>query len=171
MGFRPGKGADRPSPVSLVLAALVVDPRVVVNPVQARQLLAAVTYLGGRRRQDRERGARLYAFFACLYYGGLRPGEAQNLRTPDLELPPSGWRRLLLAGSRTDVSGRYYAGDDRYRDRRLKRRAPDEVRPVPIPPVLVEILRAHLDTFPTAEDGRLFFGVQTGRVVAGLLDP
>ena len=32
-----------------------VDPRVVVNPMQARQLLAAVTYGGGRRRRDRER--------------------------------------------------------------------------------------------------------------------
>lgn len=143
----------------------LVDPRVVVNPVQARQLLAAVTYVGGRRRQDRERGARLHGFFACLYYGGLRPGEAQNLRTSDLELPPSGWGRLLLAGSRTDVSGRYYAQGDDYQDRPLKRRAPEEVRPVPIPPVLVEILRAHLDEFPTAADGRLFFGVQTGRIV------
>ncbi len=143
----------------------VVDPRVVVNPGQARQLLAAVTYVGGRRRQDRERGARLHAFFACLYYGGLRPGEAQNLRRPDLELPPTGWGRLLLVGSRTDVSGRYYAEDDEYQNRPLKRRAPEEVRPVPIPPVLVEILGAHLATFPTATDGRLFFGVQSGRVI------
>jgi len=65
-----------------------IDPRVVVNPAQARQLLAAVTYVGGRRRRDR--GARLPAYSACLYYGGPRPGEAQNLRTNDLDLPPRG---------------------------------------------------------------------------------
>lgn len=143
----------------------MVDPRVVVNPTQARQLLAAVTYVGGRRRQDRDRGARLHAFFASLYYGGLRPGEAQNLRRPDLELPPTGWGRLLLAGSRTDVSGRYFADGDGFQDRPLKRRAPEDVRPVPIPPDLVEILRAHLATFPTAPDGRLFFGVESGHAV------
>ena len=42
----------------------VVDPRVVVNPAQAQQLLAAVTYVGGRRRRDRDRGRRQRAFFA-----------------------------------------------------------------------------------------------------------
>jgi hypothetical protein len=31
-----------------------------------------------------------------------------------------------------------------------------EVRPVPIPPKLVAILRWHLDEFGTATDGRLF---------------
>ena len=83
-----------------------VDPRVVVNPVQARQLLAAVTYVRAHRRRDRERGRRLYAFFASLYYGGLRPGEAQQLRRDDCECcPADGWGELLLSGSRAEVSG------------------------------------------------------------------
>lgn len=141
----------------------VVDPRVVVNPAQARQLLAAVTYVGGRRRRDRDRGARLHAFFACLYYAGLRPGEAQNLRTTDLDLPAEGWGRLLLSGSRTEVSASYYAPPGaRHQDRPLKRRSAEEVRPVPIPPALVGILRAHLDAYPPAPDGRLFVAVESG---------
>jgi len=37
-----------------------VDRRVVVNPAQARQLLAATTYVG------RASGRRLTAFFACM---------------------------------------------------------------------------------------------------------
>ena len=143
-----------------------MDPRVVVNPAQARQLLAAVTYVRARRRRDRERGRRLYAFFACLYYGGLRPGEAQQLRRDDCVLPAEGWGELLLTGSRTEVSGRHYAPRGaRHHERPLKRRSAEEVRLVPIPPVLVAILRQHLDEFGTASDGRLFFGVERGENV------
>jgi integrase len=146
----------------------VVDPRVVVNPAQARQLLAAVTYISGRRRRDRDRGQRLHAFFACLYYGGLRPGEANGLRDVDCDLPAEGWGRLTLAGSRTEVSAGHYAPRGaRHHERPLKRRRPEDVRLVPIPPVLAAILREHLTTVGTAQDGRLFFGVQTGENVPG----
>ena len=145
-----------------------VDPRVVVNPVQARQLLAAVTYVGGRRRRDRDRGRRLHAFFACLYYGGLRPGEAQQLRRDDCVLPAGGWGELLLTGSRTEVSAGYDAPRGaRHHERPLKRRSPEDVRPVPIPPTLVTILVDHLAEFETAPDGRLFFGVERGENVPG----
>lgn len=51
----------------------VVDRRVLVNALQARQLLAAVSYVGS---WDRCRGRRLVAFYAVLYYAGLRPAEA-----------------------------------------------------------------------------------------------
>jgi integrase len=146
----------------------VVDPRVVVNPAQARQPLAALTYVGGRRRQDRDRGRRLHAFFACLYYAGLRPGEAQQLRDTDCVLPAEDWGELLLTGSRTEVSAGYFAPRGaRHHERPLKRRSPEAVRQVPIPPVLVEILREHLDVHGTARDGRLFFGAQTGENVPG----
>jgi integrase len=102
-----------------------VDPRVVVNPAQARQLLAAVTYVVGRRRQDRDRGRRLRAFFACIYYAGLRPGEVQHLHRVDCVLPDNGWGELLLTGSRSEVSGRHYAPRGaRHHERPLKRRRP-----------------------------------------------
>ncbi|MFE2970318.1 hypothetical protein ACFXKC_43040 [Streptomyces sp. NPDC059340] len=38
----------------------------------------------------------------------------------------------------------------------LKRRAAKATRPVPIPPVLVRMLREHIRTFGVAPDGRLF---------------
>lgn len=134
-----------------------VDPRVVVNPAQARQLLAAVTYVSSRKYNRRDRGERLYGFFACLYYGGLRPGEAQQLRDTDAKLPAAGWGELVLSGSLTGVAGEYYNDGARHADRRpLKRRRREDVRRVPVPPALVAILRAHLDTFGTASDGRLF---------------
>ncbi|WP_236050643.1 hypothetical protein [Nonomuraea cypriaca] len=55
-----------------------VDPRVVVNPRQAQELLTAVTYIGRRGR-----GRRLMALFACMYYAALRPAEAVGLRIQD----------------------------------------------------------------------------------------
>ncbi|MFF5210396.1 hypothetical protein [Streptosporangium sp. NPDC000396] len=66
-----------------------VDPRVAVDPRQARELLTMVTYVGGRGR-----GRRLMALFACMYYAALRPAEAIGLRLQDCHLPAKGWERL-----------------------------------------------------------------------------
>lgn len=57
--------------------AETVDRRSVVNHAQARALLTAV----GKRNPDLE------AFFACMYYAALRPGEAIALTEPCLDLP------------------------------------------------------------------------------------
>ena len=57
-----------------------VDPGVVVNPRQASELLIALTYVGER---DLDRGARLVAFFAVLYYAAARPAEGLALRESD----------------------------------------------------------------------------------------
>jgi integrase len=61
-----------------------VDRRSVVNPRQARALLEAV-------RAQRPSGPRLVAFFAVMYYAGLRPEEAINLGKDNLILPPQVW--------------------------------------------------------------------------------
>jgi integrase len=55
----------------------VVDRRVVVNPTQAQALLTAVADIC----------PSLEAFFACMYYAGLRPSELRHLREADLDLP------------------------------------------------------------------------------------
>lgn len=134
-------------------AVAQVDPGVVVNPRQARELLTAVTYSGVR---DLERGARLVAFFATLYYAAARPAEAMALRDTDCKLPRSGWGELALGESRP-IAGKRWTDSGETHDRRgLKHRPPGEVRYVPIPPVHVVILRQHLDTYGTTDDGRLF---------------
>ncbi|HZM84477.1 MAG TPA: hypothetical protein VFC19_52830 [Candidatus Limnocylindrales bacterium] len=46
-----------------------VDRQVVANVRQVRELLTALTYVGGRIK---DRGLRLVAFFACLYFAGMR---------------------------------------------------------------------------------------------------
>ena len=58
-----------------------VDRRSVVNPRQARALLEAV-------RAQQPSGPRLVAFFAVMYYAGLRPEEAINLSRDNVIMPP-----------------------------------------------------------------------------------
>ncbi|MFJ2827415.1 tyrosine-type recombinase/integrase [Streptomyces sp. NPDC087263] len=138
-----------------------VDRRVLVNAVQGRQLLTAVSYVGS---WDRNRGRRLVAFYAVLYYAGLRPAEAVGLRLSDCYLPETGWGTLTLRETRP-VSGKQWTDSGERHDRRgLKAREANTDRPVPIPPVLVAILRAHLKEFGTAKEGRVF-GNERGGVV------
>lgn len=63
-----------------------VDRRSVINPAQGRTLLGAV-------RAHSDYGAQLEAFFALLYFAGLRPGEALDVHKDDLQLPETGWGR------------------------------------------------------------------------------
>ncbi|MFD0656361.1 tyrosine-type recombinase/integrase [Thermocatellispora tengchongensis] len=142
-----------------------VDPRVVVNPRQARELLTAVTYVGKRGRGRRGRGQRLMAMFACMYFAALRPGEAVSLRKQDCHLPAQGWGRLTLDVSRPEVNRKWTDTGDAHEQRGLKHRGEDDVRVVPIPPELVKILRQHIEEFGVAPDGRLFRS-ERGGVVA-----
>jgi integrase len=136
-----------------------VDPRVLVNPRQARELLTALSYVGG---YGRARGRRLVGFFATLYYAGPRPAEALGLTADQCELPGRGWG-VLTFGPTLPVAGKQWTNTgDRHDRRGLKQRDPDAERPVPIPPELVRILTEHIDTFGLADDGRLFFNERRG---------
>ncbi|MFI2375801.1 tyrosine-type recombinase/integrase [Streptomyces sp. NPDC018964] len=130
-----------------------VDPRVLVNDVQARQLLTAVSYIGSVHRN---RGRRLVAFFGCMLYAAMRPAEVVGLRLEDCHLPEQGWGTLTLRETRPISGKKWTDSGDRHDKRGLKSRDPGTDRPVPIPPVLVAMLRAHREEFGTAKDGRLF---------------
>ncbi|PRX47072.1 phage integrase family protein [Prauserella shujinwangii] len=131
-----------------------VDPGVVAKPRQVRELLTALTYVGER---DPDRGRRLVAFFATIYYAGARPGEVMGLRDTDCTLPDDGrWGELVLGETRPAAGKRWTDSGEAHDQRGLKHRSPKERRHVPIPPALVAILRRHIDTYGTSEDGRLF---------------
>ncbi|MFZ3596932.1 tyrosine-type recombinase/integrase [Streptomyces sp. BH104] len=131
----------------------VVDPRVLVNTVQGTQLLTAVSYVGSIHRN---RGRRLVTYFACLMYAAMRPSEGVGLKLDDCHLPEKGWGTLTLRETRP-VSGKKWTDSGTRHDRRgLKAREVKSDRPVPIPPILVAMLRAHIAEFGTAKDGRLF---------------
>jgi integrase len=135
----------------------VVDPGVVVNRRQAEELLIAVSYQG-------RIGPRLVAFFACLYFAGLRPGEAVELRADrSLDLPDSdGWGTLYLRESAPTVGSAWSVSGRRRDPRQLKHRAQEEVRPVPCHPALTGYLHRHIAEFGTSADGRLFRGERGG---------
>ncbi|MBP2708213.1 tyrosine-type recombinase/integrase [Microbispora sp. RL4-1S] len=134
-----------------------VDRRSVVNPDQARALLAAVA-------SQKPSGALLMPFFAVLYFTGLRPEEAVNLREKDLTLPDAAdtWGELYLTGATPEV-GKEWTDTGEQRDTRgLKHRAEGETRSVPCPPELVTILRRHLKDHGTGPGGRVFHGAHGG---------
>jgi len=135
-----------------------VDPRVVINAEQARRFFAAVA-------ANSERGRRMKAFFGCMYYAGLRPEEAVDLRREHLvSLPedPGEWGDMLLTHSEPR-SGSRWTSTGKPRERRaLKHRADGDTRHVPIHPDLVAMLREHLAAYGTGPDGRIFIGPRGG---------
>ncbi|EDY47072.1 integrase [Streptomyces clavuligerus] len=138
-----------------------VDPRVLMNNVQAQEFLTAVSYIGSVHRN---RGRRLVPFFGCIIYAALRPAEVVGLRESDCHLPEEGWGEMTVWETRP-VSGKRWTDSGERHDRRgLKMRDPDTKRRVPIPPILVAMLRAHLEEFGTAADGRVFQNERGGLV-------
>jgi integrase len=137
-----------------------VDRRSVVNPRQARALLEAV-------RAQQPSGPRLVAFFAVMYYAGLRPEEAINLAVENVMLPATDdedWGQLHIRSATPDA-GREWTDDGSSREtRQLKHRAEGDSRIVPIHPALTRLLRDHLARFGTTADGRLFSGVRGGEL-------
>ncbi|UUU30896.1 site-specific integrase [Streptomyces sp. CA-210063] len=158
-----GLRTDPMAPINWRITKTVkqVDPRVVANPTQARSLLCALSYVGGYRRA---RGRRLVGLFAGMYYAGLRPAEAVAVCLPDCVLPTEGWGRAILHVTRPQA-GKKWTDTGRLHDERgLKSRPPGDTRPVPLPPELVMLWRESIQTFGTAEDGRLFFNEHGGIV-------
>ncbi|WP_285485590.1 tyrosine-type recombinase/integrase [Amycolatopsis taiwanensis] len=136
-----------------------VDPKCVPNPIQARMLLAAVGKIG-------KQGPPLVAFFAVMYYAGLRPEEACALKKANLSIPETGWGDLHLGRARPEIGEEWTDSGEASEEAPLKHRAENVERPVPCPPVLTEILHNHLNRFGTAPDGRLFRGARDGGRVA-----
>jgi integrase len=133
-----------------------VDPRVVINRLQADELLAAVG-------QQPAQGPRLVAFFGCIYYAALRPGEVVDLRDEEnLDLPVKGWGTFYVRRSSPAVGRAWTDSGERRERRQLKHRGDNEVRPVPCAPPLTRLIRHHLKEYGTAPDGRLFPGARGG---------
>lgn len=136
-----------------------IDFRFVPGPHLAKRLIAAAGEQG-------ERGKHLRAFFGCLYYAAMRPAEITYLRESACKLPEEGWGELVLSGSTPRVGSSWTDSGESFDTRGLKRRARKATRTVPIPPVLVRMLREHIETYGTAEDGRLFRAHRGGHVLS-----
>ncbi|MFB8235187.1 tyrosine-type recombinase/integrase [Kitasatospora purpeofusca] len=135
-----------------------IDFRWVPSPAQGRALLNAAGQVSAR-------GRHLRAFYGCILYAATRPAEATNLRLVDCSLPESGWGELVLGSSSPRVGSRWTDDGQSHEERGLKRRARNATREVPIPPVLVQLIREHVDAYGVAEDGRLFRAARGGRLL------
>ncbi|WP_244190426.1 tyrosine-type recombinase/integrase [Streptomyces caeruleatus] len=134
---------------------------------QARSLLRAVSYVGGYRRA---RGRRLVGLFAGMYYAGLRPAEAVGVSLPNCVLPAEGWGQVTVHRTLPQAGKRWTDSKRAHDERGLKSRPADDTRPVPLPPELVALWRESIDTFGTADDGRLFFNERGGIVGSSTYD-
>jgi integrase len=125
-----------------------VDRRVVVNPDQARLLIAAVA----------SKTPELAAFFGCMYYAALRPEEALHLCEDDYEraASPSGWGWLHLSGATLTVGNDWTDHGTSVDRRGLKHRGSKATRDVPVTPELGKLLNDHMLGFPPGPGGRLF---------------
>lgn len=141
-----------------------LDKRSVINRRQAEKLIRAVADQKIEGQLRRSSGPMLKAFFAVMYYSALRPEEAAMLSKRDLQLPEHGWGELLLSEAAPVAGGAWTDSGERRDRRQLKQRAKGEVRQVPSPPPLTQILHDHLTTFGTASDGRLFRNLTGGEL-------
>ena len=138
-----------------------IDFRYVPDPRLARSLIRAVAEQGAR-------GEYLEAFYGCMYYAAMRPSEVAALGESACRLPgesdSDAWGELVLSESRPEVGAGWTDDGLSYEKRGLKRRARKTTRSVPIPPVLVAMLRTHITRHGTAPDGRLFQATSGGRL-------
>ena len=140
-----------------------LDPRRVSNPRQVAELLTGVSYVGSFKRA---RGRRLVAFFGCIYYALMRPEEVIVLNINDCTLPAEGWGGAVVHRARPVAGKAWTDSGEVHDDRPLKQKAEGEVKVVPIPPVLVKMLKDHVADFGVAKDGRIFSNERGGLVTA-----
>ena len=156
LGYAVELGLLPANPIGLVRwraprAAVAVSPATVPSPAQVRAILAQVA----RTRPE------LAAFFGCLYYAALRPEEAVALRRADLILPARGRGRIILTAACPRTGAAWTSTGTPFEPRGLKHRPDGTIRLVPIPPVLVSMLRQHLRPWHHA-GRRLFPGARGG---------
>ncbi|MFJ7203003.1 tyrosine-type recombinase/integrase [Streptomyces sp. NPDC098789] len=137
----------------------MTSKRSLLNPDQVARLLV---WIGGRPRT----GYRLSAFFATLYYAGLRPEEAVALRVADGTLPEMGWGELLAHRAEPEVGSQWTDDGKVHETRQLKGRAVGDTRPVPAHPALAAILR-ELVARDDLKPGDLLFPGEKGGLLAG----
>lgn len=139
--------------------APAIDKRCLLN----RDLVARMLDWIGKR----PRRGRIYrAFFATLYYAGLRPEEAVALRVGDATLPEAGWGEFLVHEAQPEVGSQWTDTGDVHEERDLKGRGEGDTGLVPIHPSLVVILREIIKEYGLKPEDLLFPG-ERGGMLAG----
>ncbi|MEW2548237.1 tyrosine-type recombinase/integrase [Streptomyces sp. NPDC047002] len=152
--FPKGKGVR-----TALKVAQAIDKRCLLN----RDLVAEMLDWIGKR----PRRGRLYrAFFATLYFAGLRPEEAVGLRVGDATLPEAGWGEFVVHEAQPEVGSQWTDTGEVHKERDLKGRGEGDTRTVPIHPTLVAILREIIEEYDLKPADLLFPG-EKGGMLAG----
>ena len=122
------------------------------------------------------------AFFATIYFAGLRPEEVIELGKPNITLPrhswnvetqrwedvpgSDGWGEFEISDAAPDVGGDWTDDGEQRDHRQLKHCPVGDTRTVPIHPELAKILRTRIETFGTSADGKLFTGIRGGELAS-----
>ena len=133
-----------------------VDLRLLLDVDDFEALYAAL-------RAGTPAAARLSAFYAVMFYAGLRTAETAALTVQDLHLPEHGWGHIDVRGSLVNPGSRYTDDGAAQEVRGVKGRAPGAGRRVPIPPPLVALLNDHLRAYPVGS-GLVFTNTSGGPV-------
>ena len=145
LSANPLDGADDPDWKAPEVSG-AVDRRRVANPAQMDKLISAIAATG------RTQGPRLKALYGCMYYGMLRPSEAASLMLDECKLPEQGWGLLEFSEVRS-AAGRGWTDDGEVHETRKPKGGPrNTIRRVPIPPVLVTMIREHVQEHGIAPD-------------------
>nr|WSY54854.1 site-specific integrase [Streptomyces sp. NBC_00886] len=136
-----------------------VDRRCLLSPGMTAGLL---TWIGHRPRM----GRCYRAYFASLYYAGLRPEEAAALLVRDTALTECGWGELLVHATRPETGRHWTDAGQVHDERNLKGRGEGDSRVVPAHPELVAILRDLIEQYGLSNDDILFQG-ERGGLLAG----
>ncbi|WP_260988142.1 site-specific integrase [Streptomyces sp. CFMR 7] len=152
--FPKGKGERAAAKV-----APAIDKRCLLNRDLVKKML---DWIGKRPRRG-----RLYrAFFATLYFAGLRPEEAVGLRVGDAALPETGWGEFLVHEAQPEVGSQWTDTGEVHEGRDLKGRGEGDTRTVPIHPTLVAILLEIIKEYDLKPADLLFPG-EKGGMLAG----
>jgi integrase len=116
--------------------------------VMARAIAAMAPRTGGGDGYLNPASRTYQVMTAVAYYAGLRPSEVIMLRPKALTLPTEGWGHIELTEADVDWDK---PGEPKTGPRR-----------VPIPPVLVAILRAWIDEQHLVDPDQLLFRTTTG---------
>jgi integrase len=118
---------------------------------------------------------RLVLFFALLYFAGLRPEEAVEVRREDFDIPKPtlnestgeweyGDGEIHLRAATPDVAGEWTDSGERGEKRdQLKHRERGQGRVSPCPAELSRIVYEHVAAYGLAPDGRLVRGQRDDR--------
>jgi hypothetical protein len=116
------------------------------------RVVALINYCRELALAGNAKAFRVLPYLALIALAGFRPSEARGIRADELRLPERGWG-LATLGRRITSPGRAFTSDGSPHEvGAMKWCQPGDSRDVPLPPMLVRLLRSHVERFALGGD-------------------